>query len=175
MAEFRLTTLWCIEAPLQPVWDAIHDSMTWPKWWKSVEAVRELQAGGTDGLGAVHRYTWKGALPYRVIIDVRVTRVTPLVALEGEASGALEGVGRWHFAADGNRTMVRYDWQVRTASAWMSAVAFAPLARLVFRWNHDSIMREGGRALAHLLEARLVDCRAERDARRGTRRSTKPR
>ena len=27
MAEFRLTTLWCIEAPLQPVWDAIHDSI----------------------------------------------------------------------------------------------------------------------------------------------------
>ena len=171
MAEFRLTTSLCIEAPLQPVWDAIHDSMNWPRWWKNVEAVRELQAGETDGLGAVHRYTWKGVLPYRVIIDVRVTRVTPLVALEGEASGALEGVGRWHFAADGSRTTVRYDWHVRTASAWMSAVAFAPLARLVFRWNHDSIMREGGLALARLLEARLVDCSAERSAER----STKPR
>lgn len=171
MAEFRLTTSWCIEAPLQPVWDAIHDSTNWPRWWKNVEAVRELQAGETDGLGAVHRYTWKGVLPYRVIIDVRVTRVTPLVALEGEASGALEGVGRWHFAADGSRTTVRYDWHVRTASAWMSAVAFAPLARLVFRWNHDSIMREGGLALARLLEARLVDCSAERS----TKRSTEPR
>ncbi|TDG07109.1 polyketide cyclase [Paraburkholderia guartelaensis] len=161
MAEFRLTTLWCIEAPVQPVWDAIHDSMNWPRWWKNVEAVRELQAGETDGLGAVHRYTWKGVLPYRVIIDVRVTRVAPLVALEGEASGALEGVGRWHFAADGSRTVVRYDWHVRTASAWMSALAFAPLARLVFRWNHDSIMREGGLALARLLKARFIDYSGE--------------
>ena len=157
MAEFRLTTLWCIDAPVQPVWDAIHDSIRWPRWWKNVESVRELQAGGSDGLGAVHRYTWKGVLPYRVIIDVRVTRVAPLVALEGEASGTLEGVGRWHFAADGSRTLVRYDWHVGTASAWMSAVALAPLARLAFRWNHDSIMREGGLALARRLEARLVD------------------
>ena len=157
MAEFRLTTVWCFEAPVQPVWDAIHDSTSWPRWWKNVEAVRELQAGGTDGLGAVHRYTWKGVLPYRVIIDVRVTRVAPLVALEGEARGALEGMGRWHFAADGSRTVVRYDWHVRTASRWMSALALAPLARLAFRWNHDSIMREGGAALARLLEARLID------------------
>jgi hypothetical protein len=86
---------------VQPVWDAIHDAIHWPRWWKNVKAVRELQAGGTDGLGAVHRYTRKGVLPYRVVIDVRVTHITPLVALEGEASGALEGVGRWHFTADG--------------------------------------------------------------------------
>ncbi|NLP60248.1 SRPBCC family protein [Paraburkholderia sacchari] len=158
MAEFRLTTLWCIEAPLQQVWDAVHDSINWPKWWKNVEAVRELQAGETDGLGAVHRYTWKGVLPYRVIIDVRVTRVAPLVALEGEASGELEGVGRWHFAADGSRTVVRYDWHVRTTRAWMNTLALAPPVRLAFRWNHDSIMREGGLALARLLEARPVEC-----------------
>jgi hypothetical protein len=43
----------------------------------------------------------------------------------------------------------------------MSAVALAPLARLIFRWNHDSIMREGGLALARLLEARLIDCSGE--------------
>lgn len=157
MAEFRLVTLWRIEAPIQAVWDAIHNSMHWPRWWRNVEAVRELEAGASDGLGAVHRYTWKGVLPYRVIIDVRVTRVAPLVALEGQASGALEGVGRWHFEADGGRTLVRYDWHVRTASGWMNALARTPFARGVFRWNHDCIMREGGEALARLLEARLID------------------
>ena len=155
MADFRLSTVWCIDAPVQPVWDAIHDSTQWPTWWNNVRAVRQLKAGDADGLGAVHRYIWKGALPYRVIIDVRVTRVEPLVALEGEASGALEGVGRWHFTAQGNRTTVRYDWHVDAASAWMRALAHVPLARRVFRWNHDTIMREGGLALARLLDARL--------------------
>lgn len=155
MADFRLTTVWCIDAPVQPVWDAIHDATQWPAWWANVQAVHELQAGRADGLGAVHRYTWKGVLPYRVVIDVRVTRIVPLVALEGEASGALEGVGCWHFTPDGERTVVRYDWNVDTAAPWMRALARLPPSRWVFRWNHDSIMREGGLALARLLDARL--------------------
>ena len=32
----------------------------------------------------------------------------------------------------------------------------APLARPLFRWNHDAIMREGGVALARRLNVRLV-------------------
>jgi hypothetical protein len=154
MAEYRLTTIWCLDAPLREVWDAIHDSTRWPHWWKNVEQVREMQAGAADGLGAIHRYIWKGALPYRVVVDVRVTRVEPLIALEGQASGALEGAGRWHFTACGLCTVVRYEWHVRTTKAWMNAIA--PIAYLAFRWNHDSIMREGGRALARHLDARLI-------------------
>jgi hypothetical protein len=154
MAEYRLTTVWRIDAPLRDVWDAIYDSISWPQWWKNVEQVREMRAGAADGLGAVHRYVWKGMLPYRVIVDVRVTRVEPLVALEGVASGALVGAGRWHFAAHGEHTVVRYDWHVRTTKAWMNAIA--PIARLAFRWNHDWIMREGGVALARRLDARLI-------------------
>ena len=154
MARFRFSTVWCINAPVHEVWEAIHDSTRWPEWWKNVEHVSELQSGAGDGLGAVHRYTWKGALPYRVIVDMRVTRVEPLSALEGEASGALEGTGRWSFSADGGNTTVRYDWHVRTTSGWMNLLA--PVARPVFRWNHDSIMREGGRALARRLNARLT-------------------
>jgi uncharacterized protein YndB with AHSA1/START domain len=153
MAEYRLTTVWRIDAPVRDVWDAIYDSINWPQWWKNVEQVREMQAGAADGLGAVHRYVWKGVLPYRVIVDVRVTRVEPLVALEGEASGALEGAGRWYFTAHGEHTVVRYDWHVRTTKTWMNAIA--PIARRAFRWNHDWIMREGGVALARRLDARL--------------------
>jgi hypothetical protein len=93
-------------------------------------------------------------LPYRVVVDMRVTRVEPLCALEGEASGMVEGVGRWHFSALGEGTQVRYDWHVRTTRLWMNLLA--PLARPLFRWNHDAIMREGGHALARRLNARLI-------------------
>jgi hypothetical protein len=33
----------------------------------------------------------------------------------------------------------------------------APLARPLFRWNHDAVMRAGGRGLAQLLNARLLE------------------
>ncbi|HEV3104695.1 MAG TPA: SRPBCC family protein [Trinickia sp.] len=158
-AEYRMATVWRIGAPVRDVWDAIHDATSWPLWWKNAEAVREIEAGAADGLNAVHRYTWKGVLPYRLIVDVRVTRVEPFVTLEGEASGELEGVGRWHFAALGAGTIVHHHWHVRTKKAWMNAVAIAPLAplaRAVFRWNHDAIMHEGGLALARRLDAQAI-------------------
>lgn len=152
--EYQFFTIWRIDAPLQAVWAAIRDSGRWPEWWKNVEGVAQLEAGTRDGVGAVQRYTWKGWLPYRLVFDMRVTRVEPLIALEGEASGDVEGVGRWRFSMDGNVTVICYEWRVRTRRPWMNALA--PLARPFFQWNHDSVMREGGLALARRLDARLI-------------------
>ncbi|MDQ7976229.1 SRPBCC family protein [Paraburkholderia sp. SARCC-3016] len=154
-SEYRLSTVWRLEAPLPAVWTAIHDSARWPEWWKNVERVAALEAGSGDGVGALQRYTWKGRLPYRVVFDVRVTRIEPLVALEGIASGDLEGTGCWRFSHErGGVTVVRYEWRVHTRRGWMNV--FAPLARPFFQWNHDFVMREGGISLARLLDARLV-------------------
>ena len=152
--EYQFSTIWRIDAPVQAVWAAIHDCARWPDWWKNVEHVAELAPGSDEGVGAMQRYTWKGALPYRLVIDMRVTRIEPLIALEGEASGDVEGTGRWCFSSDGHATVVRYDWHVHTSRPWMNWLA--PLARPVFQWNHDVVMREGGVSLARLLDARLI-------------------
>lgn len=155
MAEYRFSTIWRIDAPVQQVWAVIHDSMSWPEWWNNVQRVDPLHEGNGQGVGAVHRYTWKGSLPYRLVFDMRVTRVDPLIVLEGEATGDVEGTGRWSFTTDGtNLTVVRYDWCVRTNRAWMNALA--PLLRPVFQWNHDTVMHEGGVALARRLDAQLL-------------------
>ena len=153
-SEYRFITIWRIEAPLQPAWDAIHDPAAWPDWWHCVERVIEVEAGADDGVGALHRYTWKGRLPYRVRFDMRVTRVEPLSLLEGEASGDVEGVGRWRFSSRGSVTLVRYEWRVRTGRGWMNLLA--PIARPLFKWNHDYVMQQGGEALAKRLDASLV-------------------
>jgi hypothetical protein len=34
--------------------------------------------------------------------------------------------------------------------------AFGPVARSVFAWNHDLVMRQGGHGLAKRLGARLI-------------------
>ena len=47
-----------------------------------------------------------------------------------------------------------YEWNVRTARAWMNRLA--PVARPVFAWNHDVVMRQGADGLARLLDARLL-------------------
>ena len=152
--DYELVTIWRIEAPIDEVCEAISDFHHWPKWWRGVEQVMELERGDAHGVGGLFRYTWKSLLPYRLTFDMRITRVKPLAAIEGEASGELEGTGRWLFTADDGVTTIRYEWQVRTTKRWMNLAA--PIARPLFRWNHDIVMQQGGEGLARLLNARLI-------------------
>ncbi len=154
MTEYHLLTTWRIEAPIADVYRAIRDSQRWPQWWPGVEQVCELEPGDSSGVGTVQRYAFRGVLPYRLRFDLRVTRVEPQVALEGVASGELEGSGRWCFSADDSLTTVRHEWNVRTTRRWMNLVA--PLAKPAFEWNHAAAMRRGELGLARMLDARLV-------------------
>lgn len=154
MTEYRLLTIWRVEAPLEKVYAAIENSLHWPRWWPGVEKVEELAAGGADGVDSVRRYSWQGQLPYRVVFDVRATRIEKQVAIEGSARGDLDGVGRWHFARQGAVSIVRYEWHVRSTRWWMKLLA--PLARPVFIRNHALLMAQGGEGLARLLGTRLL-------------------
>lgn len=154
MAEFRLLTIWRIEAPLADVYAAIQNSLRWPEWWPGAQRVEEVASGGPDGIDSIRRYCWSGHLPYRVVFEVRTTRLDKGLAIEGSASGDLEGVGRWHFAREGSLSVVRYEWHVRCRRWWMKLIA--PIARPAFIRNHAKVMEEGGEALARLLGGRLV-------------------
>lgn len=154
MAEFSFISVWRIEAPLPRVCDAISQCQQWPQWWKGMEDVEMLAPGDAVGIGSLRRLTWRGKLPYRLVFDVCVTHIVPLTELEGRASGEVEGVGRWYFSNNDDITVIRYEWQVRTNRLWMNIVA--PLARPLFKWNHNQVMRQGAEGLARLLDARLV-------------------
>jgi uncharacterized protein YndB with AHSA1/START domain len=155
MSRYRFLTTWCIEAPIEPVWEAISDSARWPEWWRGVEKVVELQPSGNgDGVGQVSRYTWKSKLPYELVFDMRSTRAERPHLLEGQASGELEGRGLWRLFDTNGATAVLYEWDVRTTRAWMNVVA--PIARPIFAWNHDYVMQNGAAGLAELLGARLL-------------------
>ncbi|HYL18574.1 MAG TPA: SRPBCC family protein [Burkholderiales bacterium] len=158
MAEFSLVTVWEIAAPLQRVWDAIYRADDWPKWWPYVEDVATLAAGDGDGVGAVHRLTWRTRLPYRITFDTRATVVEPPFALDARAFGDLEGCGRWRLSRQGSKTIARYVWDVRITRPWMDRVA--GLARSVFEWNHHGVMRAGGEGLARYLASSETDRRA---------------
>lgn len=154
MAEFRFLTEWRIEASRRRVCDAVSACLDWPRWWKGVIAVEEIEPGDAAGVGSLRRFTWKGRLPYRLTFNARVTRVIPLTVLEAYASGEVEGIGRWCFSEEGALTVVRYDWHVCINRPWMNLLA--PVARPLFKWNHDQVMRQGAEGMARLLNARLV-------------------
>jgi uncharacterized protein YndB with AHSA1/START domain len=153
MAEYRFLTTWCLDAPIEAVWDTIFETERWPEWWKGVEKVVELEPGGPDRVGSVQRYTWKSRLPYRLEFDMRTTRVERPHLIEGVAEGDLDGSGLWRLY-DGSGTAVTYEWTVATTEPWMNLLA--PVARPVFAWNHDVVMRQGGEGLARRLGATLL-------------------
>ena len=76
------------------------------------------------------------------------------VRVYGRATGQLEGSGHWRLFEQGNLTVVTYEWNVRTTKPWMTALA--PVARPVFEYNHDVVMRWGGEGLARRLGCNLL-------------------
>jgi uncharacterized protein YndB with AHSA1/START domain len=159
VAEYSFLTTWLLEAPREPVWEAIHDQARWPQWWRGVEEAEELRPGddqgtGIDGVGSVSRLVWKSLLPYRVEFEVTTTHVERPYLLQANAVGELSGVGRWRLYEHDGATAVLYEWNVATTKAWMNLLA--PVARPIFVWNHDWVMARGGEGIAELLGCRLL-------------------
>ena len=141
MYQYSFVTEWTFESPLENVWNEIRDVDRWPDWWKYVKSVELIKNGGPDEIGTVRRITWSTALPYTLSFDTELTHMDPFRRMEGIAHGELSGKGIWTFAQEGDKTHVRYDWEVRTTKQWMNLLA--PIARPLFHWNHDKVMNAG--------------------------------
>jgi uncharacterized protein YndB with AHSA1/START domain len=154
VGRYRFLTTWVLEAPREDVFQAIWDSERWPSWWKGVESVVTVEDGDAEGVGSLGRYVWRSRLPYRLEFEMRITLVERPRLMEGQAVGELSGTGRWRLFEEEGTTAVLYEWDVETTRPWMNLLA--PLAKPVFAWNHDTVMRWGGEGLAKLLGTRLV-------------------
>ncbi len=153
MASYSFLTTWILDARHEDVWDAIYEIERWPEWWPGVRSVQKLEHGDPNGVGSLYRHEWRSVIPYPVRFETRITRIELPHLIEAAADGELAGTGRWRFFG-GRETAVTYEWNVRTTRAWMNAVA--PIARPIFRWNHNAVMHRGGEGLARLLGARLL-------------------
>ncbi len=156
MATYSFLTTWCVDAPLERVWEVLADPERYPEWWKGVRMVTVLEPGegGSRGVGTLYRMQWRSRLPYSLVFDSRVTRQEPPHLLMGQASGEIEGVGAWRLYEGAAGTAAIYSWDVSTTRAWMNAAG--PLARPAFAWNHGYVMRQGAHGLAQRLGAKLV-------------------
>ncbi len=98
--------------------------------------------------------SWRSRIPYELEFDFEVRALETGRWMEGDASGDLEGTGCWRLFEDGGVTAVVYDWDVASTKRWMTLLG--PLARPVFEYNHDVVMRWGGEGLARRLGTRLL-------------------
>ena len=149
MAQYEFVSVWSLDAPIQAVWHAMSEPWQWPLWWRGLQQVERLDSGDASGLGNTCRYVWKGALPYRLTLWIRIVRVEPPTLLEGEVTGGLKGLGRWQLSETPHGTQVCFEWQVDGPRPWMRYVV--PLTRRIFCWQHQRLMTHGQQGLAQHL------------------------
>jgi uncharacterized protein YndB with AHSA1/START domain len=137
-----------LESERQVVWDALQQTERWPEWWRGVVRVEEFTPRER------YRIAWRSRVPYDLEFDFQVLHQDPPHAMDGRATGALEGTGHWRLFEHAGVTAVTYEWNVRTTKPWMSLLA--PVARPIFEYNHDVVMRWGGEGLARRLGCRLL-------------------
>jgi uncharacterized protein YndB with AHSA1/START domain len=154
VSEYRFLTTWLLEAERERVWEAIFDQRSWPSWWRGVKDVVELDPGDADGVGSHSRLTWRSKLPYDLVFEARTRTVVRPHLIEADASGELEGVGRWRLFEQDGVTAALYEWNVHTTKRWMNLLA--PLARPLFKVNHDWVMANGATGIAELLHVKLL-------------------
>jgi uncharacterized protein YndB with AHSA1/START domain len=153
-AEYSFLTPWLLAAPRQQVWELLEDTAGWPQWWRGVARVEQRGAVRSDGAGGRHLVEWRSRVPYSVVFEFEVERVQAPLLMEGSASGDLAGRGCWRLYEEAGVTAVVYEWHVRTTKTWMNLVS--PIARPIFEWNHDAVMRWGGEGLARRLGVALL-------------------
>jgi hypothetical protein len=152
MAAYSFVTRWRIDAPPEQVFEVIRNYAAWPRWWQSIAGAKQLRPGDPNGIGETVEFTFRTKLPYTLSFLMTTTSVNPPTELDGRAEGELAGTGRWRLSADGSGTRVTYYWDVSTTRWWMNLLA--PVARPVFKWNHDQVMEDGRRGLERLLARR---------------------
>jgi uncharacterized protein YndB with AHSA1/START domain len=148
-SQYSFVTHWTFDAPVGHVWDELSTPEQWPRWWKGVIAVDPIEPADAAGLNAYYRFVMKSALPYRLAFNIRTTRRERPTTIEAKSDGELAGVGLWTLSPTAAGTAVRYDWNVEASKAWMRTLA--PIARPIFEWNHDVIMKWGQEGLAKRL------------------------
>lgn len=150
-SSYQFVTEWTFPSPIDDVWAQLNRPEDWPTWWRGVVSVDVIEPGDSNGLGAYRRMVWQSALPYRLRFNMRTVRLERPSTIEGHADGDLCGVGRWSLSPTRSGTTVQYDWTVEATKPWMRWLA--PVAKPVFTWNHDVVMRWGYEGLRQRLSA----------------------
>lgn len=158
--DYHFVTTWRVEGELEEVARILADASDLARWWPSVYLeVREIEPGGSDGVGKVVDLFTKGWLPYTLRWRFRVTEVVYLRRIVLEAHGDFVGRGVWTFAQEGPTAVIVYDWRVQAEKPLLRRLS--RLLKPVFAANHHWAMAMGERSLRLELARRRAATPAE--------------
>ena len=145
-SAYHFVTVWRVTGTIEEVKAVLRDGAGLPRWWPSVYlSVHEVDKGGPDGGGAMADLHTKGWLPYTLRWSLRVTEPVTDTGFALEATGDLNGTGRWTFEQEGPEVVITYDWRVSASKPLLRRLSW--LLRPVFSANHHWAMRRGEESL----------------------------
>ncbi|MGH9226886.1 MAG: SRPBCC family protein [Acidimicrobiales bacterium] len=153
--DYHFVTEWRVAATLDEVKAILGDTDAGAvvRWWPSVYLnVEEIEPGGEGGLGRVLDLYTKGWLPYTLRWTLRVTEPLTDGGYALEATGDLEGTGRWTFLAVGPEVVITYDWRIHATKPLLRRLGW--LLKPAFSANHHWAMRRGEESLGLELRRR---------------------
>ena len=151
--QYEFLTVWRVAGSVPEVRAVLEDAESLPRWWPSVYlAVDVTEPGGAGGVGRTLDLRTKGWLPYTLRWRLRITEPVTDAGFALEASGDLEGRGRWTFEQDGPEAVVTYDWRVSATKPLLRRLSW--LLRPAFAANHRWAMARGQQSLALELRRR---------------------
>lgn len=159
-AAYHFFTEWRVRAAVEEVKAVLSDGTALPEWWPSVYlSVHEIDPGDSAGVGRTLDLHTKGWLPYTLRWTLRITEPITDTGFALDATGDLEGSGRWAFEQRGDDVLVTYDWRVQASKPLLRRLSW--LLRPAFAANHRWAMARGERSLQlELARRRAPDARS---------------
>jgi hypothetical protein len=147
-SDYEFVTEWRVPGTVDEVKDVLGDTdaSAVVRWWPSVYlTVVEVEEGDERGLGRVLDLHTKGWLPYTLRWTLHVTEPLTDLGYALEATGDLEGTGRWTFRQDGPEVVIVYDWRIHATKPLLRRLGW--LLRPAFSANHHWAMKRGEESL----------------------------
>lgn len=154
-SDYHFLTEWRVAGTVDEVRAVLGNGPELPRWWPAVYlSVDEVTRGGPDSLDAVVDVHTKGWFPYTLRWRLHVTEPITNAGFALEASGDLEGTGRWTFAQDGPEVVITYEWRVHASKPLLRRLSW--LLKPAFAANHRWAMRTGEESLRLELRRRRL-------------------
>jgi uncharacterized protein YndB with AHSA1/START domain len=126
------------EFPVSPpeLWDVIGEVEQFEGWWPWLEEFR--LEGGSLQEGAVLHGVIAPPLPYRMRVQIELTRCEPPRRIEARVHGDLEGEASLELRARGAGSSVEVAWTVEMMQRPMRLAD--RMAHPLLQWGHDRVV-----------------------------------
>lgn len=146
--DYHFVTHWKINGPIKLVYDILTDGKNYARWWTPAYVSSERVGEKT------FKTLVRARLPYTLEFTTKAIREVEPTEFEIQSTGELAGRGLWKLQSSGEITDVTFYWDVQATKPlvkWLSL-----FLKPVFKWNHDWVMRTGGKCLQEEVNLRQL-------------------